>query len=103
MTAESATPLLVSIRDAGRILGVSRTVVYELMGAGRLASVHIGARRLIRYADLQAIADGGAAVPTEAPELGAKAPATILNVPAPASRRARRPIRRTDGGRRRAA
>jgi excisionase family DNA binding protein len=105
VSAETTTPLLVSIRDAGNLLGVSRTVVYELMDAGSLPSVHIGARHLIRYADLQTLAEGRATVPTETsdPDELSDALAAILNVPAPAARRARRPVRRTDGGRRRAA
>jgi excisionase family DNA binding protein len=97
ITAEAPTPLLVSIRDAGNLLGVSRTVVYELMDAGTLPSCHIGARHLIRYADLQILAEGRAAVPTEAPDPDGldDALAAILSVPTATPRHVRRPVRRT--------
>ena len=35
-------PLLVTIPDAGRLLGVGRTTMYELIGAGEVEVVHIG-------------------------------------------------------------
>ncbi len=34
--------LLVTIRDAGRLLGIGRTTMYELIGAGEVEVVHIG-------------------------------------------------------------
>ena len=38
----AAAPALVTVGDAGRILAVSRSTVYELIGAGKLEVVHIG-------------------------------------------------------------
>ncbi len=35
-------PLLLTIPDAGRLLGVGRTTMYELIGAGEVEVVHIG-------------------------------------------------------------
>lgn len=35
-------PFLVTIPDAGRLLGVGRTTMYELIGAGEVEVVHIG-------------------------------------------------------------
>lgn len=35
-------PLLVTIPDAGHLLGVGRTTMYELIGAGDVEVVHIG-------------------------------------------------------------
>lgn len=35
-------PLLLTIPEAGRVLGLGRTTMYELMGAGEVEVVHIG-------------------------------------------------------------
>ncbi len=35
-------PVLVTVKEAGRMLAVSRSTVYELIGAGALEVVHIG-------------------------------------------------------------
>ena len=41
--AENAgVPRLLTVKEAGRILAVSRSTVYELIAAGRLETVHIG-------------------------------------------------------------
>ena len=40
--APESPSLLVTAREAGQILGVSRTTVYELIAAGELETVHIG-------------------------------------------------------------
>jgi excisionase family DNA binding protein len=50
--------LLVSIKEAGRMLGISRTTVYELINEGRLTSHPIGRRNLIPMREIQAIVDG---------------------------------------------
>lgn len=44
--------LLYPPEDAAQMLGVSRSTVYELMAAGKLASVRIGRARRIRHDDL---------------------------------------------------
>lgn len=49
---ESAQPLAHRIPDACRRLGVSRTTIYELIKAGELRPIKIGARTLITEADL---------------------------------------------------
>jgi len=41
------TPRLLSVREACRLLGLSRTTLYEKMSSGRLRSVTVGRRRLI--------------------------------------------------------
>jgi excisionase family DNA binding protein len=51
---DSGPQLLVTAKDAGRILGVSRSTVYELLYAERLPSVKIGNCRRIRRSDLEA-------------------------------------------------
>jgi excisionase family DNA binding protein len=45
--ADNELPLLVSIERAGKELGIGRSLVYELLAAGRLLSVKIGRRRFI--------------------------------------------------------
>ena len=47
-------PLAVSPVVAAEALDIGRTKLYELLESGRLPSVHIGRRRLIRVADLAA-------------------------------------------------
>jgi len=54
-------PMLCSIPDAAAILGISRTSTYLLMGSGRLMTVIIGRRRLVRLDSIRAVANGGAA------------------------------------------
>ena len=52
----SRLPLLVRINPAAAYLGVSRSKLYELLGAGDLVARRIGGRTLILYADLEAYA-----------------------------------------------
>ena len=40
--------LAVSVMDAARRLGVGRSTVYSLISTGRLPSIKIGRRRLVR-------------------------------------------------------
>jgi excisionase family DNA binding protein len=54
-------PMLCSIPDAAAFLGISRSSAYELMAQGRLLTVYIGRRRLVRLESVRAIANGGAA------------------------------------------
>jgi excisionase family DNA binding protein len=41
-------PLAYTVKDAARVLGVSRGMLYELMATGELPSTKLGSRRLIR-------------------------------------------------------
>ncbi|HVM65351.1 MAG TPA: helix-turn-helix domain-containing protein [Acidimicrobiales bacterium] len=41
-TNEAPPTRLLTVNEAGRLLAVSRSTVYELIGAGRLEVVHIG-------------------------------------------------------------
>ena len=49
-------PLLVSIREARRQIGVGHTQIYKMINDGRLETVRIGNRRLIRYDSLRRLA-----------------------------------------------
>ena len=53
--------LLCSIPDAAKALGVGRSKLYELIGEGRLETVTIGRRRLVRTNSIRALALGEAA------------------------------------------
>ncbi len=46
--------LLITVSEAGRVLAISRSKVYELMDAGYIHSVCIGRSRRIRVSDLEA-------------------------------------------------
>jgi excisionase family DNA binding protein len=47
------TALLVTAREAARILGVGRTTLYALMNKGQLRPVHIGRSLRIPLAELE--------------------------------------------------
>jgi excisionase family DNA binding protein len=53
--------LLCSIPDAARSLGVGRSKLYDLIAEGRLETIAIGRRRLVKTDSLQAFARGEAA------------------------------------------
>jgi excisionase family DNA binding protein len=53
--------LLVSIPEAGRMLGISRSKCYDLLRSGHLPSVYIGRSRRIRVKDLEHFIDQGGA------------------------------------------
>ncbi|MGA8296727.1 MAG: helix-turn-helix domain-containing protein [Acidimicrobiales bacterium] len=44
--------LLLSVAEASDLLGLSRAFFYTLLAAGRVPSVKVGRRRLIRWVDL---------------------------------------------------
>jgi excisionase family DNA binding protein len=54
---QQPAPLLVSIKEARRLIGVSNTRIYDLINDGSLETVRIGTRRLIRYSSLQRLAE----------------------------------------------
>jgi len=56
MTPEQPPPMLVSIKEARRLIGVGHTRIYDLINAGALETVRIGKRRMIRYSSLQKLA-----------------------------------------------
>jgi excisionase family DNA binding protein len=49
-----------SIREAARTCGISRATVYRLIADGKLATLKIGARRLVTIAAIDALLAGGA-------------------------------------------
>lgn len=56
------TPLLLTVVEAARLLGVGRSTAYELLASGELESVHIGRSRRIPVAAVESYVDGLRAV-----------------------------------------
>ena len=54
-------PLLYSIHEAANLLRIGRSKTYELIAAGKILTVTIGRRRLIKAESVRAIANGEAA------------------------------------------
>jgi excisionase family DNA binding protein len=52
---------LLSIREAAEALRIGRSKTYDLINQGKLVTVTIGRRRLIRVESVEAIARGEAA------------------------------------------
>lgn len=48
--------LLCSIPEAAKALGLGRSKLYDLIGEGRLETVNIGRRRLVRTESVRALA-----------------------------------------------
>jgi excisionase family DNA binding protein len=57
MATTSPTPLLWSPTEAAKRLGIGRATVYELLTTGQLASLKIGARRLIPDSEVRRFID----------------------------------------------
>lgn len=53
--------LLLSIPEAAKALSLGRSKLYELIGQGRLQTVTIGRRRLVRAESVRALAGAGRA------------------------------------------
>jgi excisionase family DNA binding protein len=51
-TNEAPAKLLYTVEEAGRLLGIKRTTMYELIRTGTLTSVRVGRLRRLRYGDL---------------------------------------------------
>lgn len=58
MKSAATTPLAVSPAEAARLLGMSRSRLYDLLTSGEIASFKTGHARLIPYAALTAWVDG---------------------------------------------
>lgn len=57
-TKQAHEPILISITEAARLLGVSKEYCYTATISGQWPSVKIGRRRLMRLTDIKAIATG---------------------------------------------
>ncbi len=52
--SQGIEPVAVSAVEAGRLLGISRAKVYELLASGQLRSFKIGRSRRVRVEDVRA-------------------------------------------------
>lgn len=52
-------PVLCSVADAARVLGIGKTKTYELIGENQLECVTIGTRRLIKVASINRLVETG--------------------------------------------
>jgi excisionase family DNA binding protein len=52
--------LLVSVEEAMAALGIGRTTLHHLISEGRLDTVKIGRRRLVKVSSMRAMAEGSA-------------------------------------------
>lgn len=51
-------PIATSINDAAKALGLGRTSIYALIREGRLETVKLGRRTLVRIASIRRLLDG---------------------------------------------
>ena len=51
-------PILLSIEKAAEALSIGRSKTYQLISEGRLLTVSIGRRRLVRVDSVRAVANG---------------------------------------------
>lgn len=52
--------LTVTVDSAKKALGVGRTTIYELINSGKLDTVKIGRRRLVKAASIRSLVDQAA-------------------------------------------
>lgn len=57
--SSSYPPLLVSGREARRLLGVGTTKYFQLIRTGEIDTVLVGRRRQVSYASIERLAGGG--------------------------------------------
>jgi excisionase family DNA binding protein len=48
--------MLCGVSDAAKVLGLGRSKIYDLIAEGKLQTVTIGRRRLVRVASIKALA-----------------------------------------------
>ncbi|KQM57149.1 MULTISPECIES: helix-turn-helix domain-containing protein [unclassified Sphingomonas] len=53
-------PITVTVADAKKALGLGATKIYELIGEGRLQTVKIGRRTLVKTASIRALVEQAA-------------------------------------------
>jgi excisionase family DNA binding protein len=56
--SETPPPLLVSIKEARRLVGLGHSTIYARIADGTLETVRLGSRRLIQYDSLRKLIGG---------------------------------------------
>lgn len=59
-SSDPIEPLAVSVTNAAKLLGVGRTVTYELIRCGKLETANIGRRNLVRMSSIKRLVEGDA-------------------------------------------
>ena len=49
-----------SVKNAAALIGIGRTKVYDLINEGKLETINVGRRRLVKTASIQALVDEAA-------------------------------------------
>ena len=57
---EQTQPLAVTVREACRLTGIGRTLLYDMIRDGRVNALRLGRRRLVTTASLNALIDKAA-------------------------------------------
>lgn len=70
---------LLSLPDAAKVLGISRSSLYKMANAGEVSLVKLGGRTLVRSEEIARLADG--VEPWRPCERAAKAQATKVDKP----------------------
>ena len=58
-------PVLCSIAEAARTLGIGKTKTYELINKGQLECVTLGTRRLVKIASIRNLVENAAEKPAQ--------------------------------------
>ena len=53
-------PLAVSVTRAAQLLGIGRTITYELIKCGKLQTANIGRRNMVRMSSIKRLVEGAA-------------------------------------------
>lgn len=59
MKGNAMERLFMSVNETCDMLGISRTTIYRLISTGRLETVRIGRRRLVRLSSIEELASHG--------------------------------------------
>ena len=51
--AQQIAPLAMSVEEASRVIGFSRSMLYELIAKGELKTFKVGRRRLVQMGELK--------------------------------------------------
>ena len=58
--AAPVEPLAVSVTRAAQLLGIGRTITYELIKCGKLETANIGRRNIVRMSSIKRLVEGAA-------------------------------------------
>lgn len=62
VASPSPKPRRIGLREAGRMIGISRSSIYLLIGRGEIVPVHLAGRTLVRVSDLERLAGDASSI-----------------------------------------